>query len=53
MEGANQKQVVSAAAFNAKFRSKNEVFRFLSYDCNAYLPSYNLVGASQFNFKPV
>ena len=50
MEGANpnaqappRQPVVTAAAFNAKFRSKQEVYRFLSFDCGAYLPSYQTV----------
>ena len=50
MEGVNQNnqaqlqmQVVSAAEFNAKFRSKKEVFRLLSFDVGAYLPPYDSV----------
>ena len=50
MDGPNQNAqvpqgppVVTAAQFNAKFRSKQEVFRFLSFDCGAYLPSYQTV----------
>ena len=50
MEGVNpnnqalvQKHIVTAAEFSAKFRSKPEVFRFLSYECNAYLPPYDSV----------
>ena len=50
MEGINQnngaqiqKQVVSAAEFNAKFRSKKEVFRLLSFEVGAYLPPYDAV----------
>ena len=50
MEGANpnpqvpqRPPVVTSAAFNAKFRSKQEVYRFLSFDCGAYLPSYQTV----------
>ena len=35
--------VVTVAEFNAKYRSKQEVFRFLSFDCGAYLPSYQTV----------
>ena len=47
MIGSNQNQqqqqrqhTVTAAEFNAKYRSKPEVFRFLSFDCGTYLPSY-------------
>ena len=50
MEGPNQnaqaqqqQQVVTAAEFNSKYRSKQEVFRFLSFDCGAYLPGYQTV----------
>ena len=32
--------MVTAAAFNAKFRSKQEVYRFLAFDCGAYLSDY-------------
>ena len=35
-----QNQVVTTAQFNAKFRSKPEVFRFLAFDVGAYLPPY-------------
>ena len=34
---------MTAAEFNAKFRSKQEVFRFLTFDCGAYLPAYTSV----------
>jgi hypothetical protein len=50
MEGANQnaqaqqqQHAVTVAEFNAKYRSKQEVFRFLSFDCGAYLPGYQTV----------
>jgi hypothetical protein len=50
MDGANQnaqaqqqQHAVTVAEFNAKYRSKQEVFRFLSFDCGAYLPSYQTV----------
>jgi hypothetical protein len=56
MEGANQnaqaqqqQHAVTAAEFNAKYRSKQEVFRFLSFDCGAYLPGYQTV-TSKFDF---
>ena len=44
--GANpaQQQVsIDAAAFGSKFKSKREVYRFLTLDCGAYLPSYETV----------
>ena len=31
------------AEFNAKYRSKNEVYRFLAFDCGVYLPSYDAI----------
>ena len=31
---------MTAAEFNAKYRSKQEVFRFLTFKCGAYLPPY-------------
>ena len=37
------KHVVTAAEFAAKYRSKQEVFRFLSFEVGAYLPSYDSV----------
>lgn len=50
MEGVNpnngallQKQIVTAAEFNAKFRSKKEVYRLLSFEVGAYLPPYDTV----------
>ena len=36
----SQKQIVTTAEFNAKFRSKNEVYRFLAFECGVYLPAY-------------
>ena len=36
-------KVVTTAEFNAKFQSKPEVFRFLSFDVGAYLPAYNCI----------
>jgi hypothetical protein len=41
--GQPQTQVVTAAEFNAKFRSKKEVFRLLSFEVGAYLPPYDAV----------
>ena len=42
MEGAqipeNLNESVTSAAFAAKFRSKREVYQFLSVDVKAYLP---------------
>ena len=35
--------VVSAAAFNAKFRDKPEVYKFLACDCGVYLPKQDLI----------
>jgi hypothetical protein len=34
---------VDAAQFGSKFQSKREVYRFLTHDCGAYLPSYATV----------
>ena len=33
----NQKQQVTSAAFSAKFRSKREIYSFLTLDAKAYL----------------
>jgi hypothetical protein len=38
-----QQVSVDASAFGAKFQSKKEVYRFLTHDCGAYLPSYETV----------
>ena len=35
-----QPNIVTTAEFNAKFRSKREVYQFLSFDVGAYLPPY-------------
>ena len=35
--------MVTTAEFNSKYRSKNEVYRFLAFECGIYLPSYNSV----------
>ena len=37
---ASAKKKVTAKAFAAKFRSKREVFNFLSVDVGIYLPAY-------------
>ena len=37
---AQAKKKVTAKAFAAKFRSKREVFNFLSVDVGIYLPAY-------------
>ena len=39
MDGPAKKKV-TAKAFAAKFRSKREVFNFLSVDVGIYLPAY-------------
>ena len=36
--GQNQPQKISAQAFSAKFKSKREVYNFLTIDLKAYLP---------------
>ena len=45
MEGSqipdNQQQAVTVAAFAAKFRSKREIYQFLTIDVRAYLPPPN------------
>ena len=38
-------QVVTVAAFSAKFRSKGEVYSFLTLDVKAYLPAQNTITA--------
>ena len=38
-----QPSIVTAAEFNAKFRSKREVYQFLAFDVGAYLPPYDNV----------
>ena len=38
-----QMQQIPAAEFAAKFKSKREVYRFLSSEVKAYLPSYETV----------
>ena len=46
MEGANQEfngQRVSAMAFAAKFKSKKEVFNFLTIVGKAYLPPFDTI----------
>ena len=37
------KHVVTTNEFNAKYRSKKEVYRFLAFDCGVYLPAYDTV----------
>ena len=34
---------IDANAFGSKYQSKREVYRFLTHDCGAYLPSYETV----------
>ena len=34
---------VSVKSFQGKFRSKAEIWKFLSVDCKAYLPAYSTV----------
>ena len=36
-------QTVTAAQFGARFRSKKEVFQFLTVELKAFLPAYNTV----------
>ena len=39
MQARNQnKPTITAAAFGAKFRSKREIYQFLTMDVKAYLP---------------
>ena len=40
---ANQHQVVTAAQVAAKFKSKKEIFYFLTLDAKAYLPHHSNV----------
>jgi len=37
---SNSVQSITAAAFASKYRSKREVFMFLTVDCKGYLPKY-------------
>ena len=34
---------MTTAEFNAKYHSKNEVYRFLAFDCGIYLPAYDAI----------
>ena len=43
MQNQPQLAQISQAAFAAKFQSKREVYRFLSSEVRAYLPSYETV----------
>ena len=38
IDSSSQKESLSAKTFAAKFRSKKEVWNFLTIDCGAYLP---------------
>ena len=40
---ARGKQQVTATAFAAKYKSKREIFNFLTMDVKAYLPTYDTV----------
>ena len=40
---ARGKQQVTATAFAAKYKSKREIFNFLTMDVKAYLPTYETV----------
>ena len=40
---ARGNQQVTATAFASKYKSKREVFNFLTIDVKAYLPSYDTV----------
>ena len=35
------KQQVTAMSFASKYKSKREVYNFLTIECHAYLPSYD------------
>ena len=35
--------MVAVAEFNAKYRDKEEVYRFLAFNVGVYLPRYDLV----------
>ena len=35
--------MVTTAEFNAKYRAKPEVYRFLAFECGIYLPTYNAI----------
>ena len=37
------RQQVTATAFAAKYKSKREIFNFLTIDVKAYLPSYDTI----------
>jgi hypothetical protein len=40
---ARGRQQVTATAFAAKYKSKREIFNFLTMDVKAYLPTYDTV----------
>ena len=40
ISSANRKQKVTDKSFSAKFKSKREIYTFLSIDVGVYLPSY-------------
>jgi hypothetical protein len=40
---AAPKKQITAASFAAKFKSKREVYLFLTLDCKAYLPCHPTV----------
>ena len=41
--GNQDKVIVDAKDFGAKFSSKKECYRFLSHDCGVYLPAYQTI----------
>ncbi len=43
INAANANQSITAAAFASKFKSKREVYLFLTIDCHAYLPAFTNV----------
>ena len=43
IQQARGKQQVTATAFAAKYKSKREIFNFLTMDVKAYLPTYDTV----------
>ena len=40
-EGAPGNITVNAESFGAKYQTKREIWRFLSYECGVYLSSYD------------
>ena len=40
-QNVRARQQVTALAFASKYKSKREVYNFLTVECRAYLPSYD------------